>query len=51
MTALHVTETVVTEKKFYISEAWITFFLTGLVIFLILWFFKKFTTLLKVEGR
>ncbi len=51
ITALHVVETVVIEKKFYISEKWMTFFLAGLVIYLILWFFKKFTSLLKVEGR
>ncbi len=51
ITALHVAETVVTEKRFYISETWMTFFLAGLVIYLILWFFKKFTKLLKVEGR
>lgn len=51
ITALHVAETVVTEKRFYISEKWMTFFLTGLAIYLILWFFKKFTGLLKVEGR
>jgi hypothetical protein len=51
ITALHIAEIVVTEKRFYISEKWMIFFLTGLVIYLILWFFKKFTRLLKVEGR
>lgn len=51
ITGLHVIETVVTEKRFYLSEKWMIFFLTGLVIYLILWFFKKFTRVLKVEGR
>ena len=55
ITALHVIENVVTEKsfqtKYYISETWEAFFLTGLAIYLILWFLKKFTRLLKVEGR
>jgi protein-S-isoprenylcysteine O-methyltransferase Ste14 len=51
VTLLNVAEILVNEKRFYISEKWMAFFLTGFAIYLILWFLKKFTNLLRVEGR
>ncbi len=50
-TAEHVLEILVIDRRLYINDRWLAFFLAGLAIYLVFWFLKKFTGVLKVEGR
>ncbi len=51
VTAIRLLETIVIDHRIYLSKLWIGFFLLGLAVYLILWALKKFTGILKVEGR
>ena len=51
VTAIRVLENMVIDHEIYLSKPWIIFFLAGLAIYLIFYVIKKFTRILKVEGR
>ncbi|HCE43782.1 MAG TPA: hypothetical protein DET40_09560 [Lentisphaeria bacterium] len=50
-TAVRVLESLVIDHRLHISKPWIIFFLAGLAIYLVFYVIKKFTRILKVEGR
>jgi protein-S-isoprenylcysteine O-methyltransferase Ste14 len=50
-TFLEITEDVLVERKLEIDPVWMTFFITGLTIYLILRTLKRKTKILDVEGR
>jgi len=51
ITLLRIVGFAVTKQSFYLDKPWIIIFLIAFVIFIVLKIFKKFTTVLNVDGR